>query len=469
MSQVRKVGIVDYLYANLKTKFTSEGAGVPSISWAGCEAAFKFLEDEYGIECDKMGIRGHMNLWYFVREFVGFTWESENLQDFEYRVQGKWPKRFATYLNNEHDRLLPYKADGTLAKVSAAKLASVVSKYRVEHKEVVFDFSPIDWRAGEFADWGSCFWQKQYYDEHRKWMIKEKFLACRIWNGDVGAGRCFIVPTNDGEIGLFNGYGMRLIDYAQLILNFVKREKLMPEPRIVEVYLDVRKNSENADLHPNRECYLITSRTDIRHKQSVAVDFGWAPSGCARCDKTYDQAGGWKISHVEEWALCETCYNKAYQCAYCHKALLKEIAYEKVNGRRVPLHPACLENLSTCSECGEYWTELRQYDDKSYCAKCSTKAGLASCKYCGNAYRRENEHDYCPGCVEELALAECEVCHSYRTGVEIRADGVRACSGCVWYCAAQKGGKEHHVYYSVKTDSGNNYYCPECRKEQREH
>lgn len=291
-----------------------------------------------------------------------------------------------------------------------------------------------------------------------------------------------ICPAKNGDMVLFNAYGMQGIDYAELVRNFVAQENIIPEPRITGVRIKILEDMQDIDLHPNMaECYLISSRVDVVPGSDMICNFGSNTTGCSRCGKMFDSegAGDWKINKRPPFALCPKCRSAGYECGKCGEyAFDKDTKAHIVDGRTKMFHKKCYEDLEEC-KCGRKTARpvnaIIAGENTVVCGKCVRH--LNECYGCG-AYTDEitiiDDHRYCAECAK--VVRPCEVCGHNGRDVEMRADGVMACNGDTWYC--EWGGHKEQVRVSIETSPAQfpdgtvkprdqEYLCPDCLKQGR--
>lgn len=127
--------------------------------------------------------------------------------------RGKLPKRLARVLKGRYDKLLT--AD------QMSEIGNIARKHILPPMVYTLDFDEgLSWYAGDFGDWGSCFWADNALA--RDVLRKNGALAIRLYSeSGSGYARAWIYKVNRDIWVLFNAYGETTQTMANIFAVFL--------------------------------------------------------------------------------------------------------------------------------------------------------------------------------------------------------------------------------------------------------
>lgn len=258
--------------------------------------------------------------------------------------------------------------DWKLDEEDKRRLSSAIQSATSPHLDA-FDFTKdFQWRAGDFGDYGSCFWS--CHSAARFTMEQEPgFYAMRSYdkiNGD-GNGRCWMYAT-DREFVLFNAYGPTLMRFAstlrawyQQYSDYFVNQKEISLINRGEVSGDLYINHGVARLVSDSELILNTWSNAKAYDLDVYVDHALALPVCPMCDDEFEQEYGYTDPNGD--LICEHCWNETYTyCERCQETTnVNEIVYVYALGYRGRREEqawceyCASHDAEECDVSGEYW------------------------------------------------------------------------------------------------------------------
>lgn len=280
-------------------------------------------------------------------------------EDFEWiwvTRRGTLPKRVQSFYHKQHAVRLTPEQVSELGNVARAHCGSA-------SKEYTLDFTNrITWEAGEFGDYGSCYWGN---NAQAKDMLHENgAFAVRGWKSKKpdddqsfdGYARAWLVPIGQNRLVVFNGYGETSLTFARLLaLKFSCSYKA----------ISLRNNgSDGGMLYINTGCYVVGAWEQIQGFEKH--DFGWdepeedTTIECAECecvieaDDAIRASGptGYRVSvcgdcanfcnGCEDYYVAETTYDEQNDQSYC-EACLNQIQADRAQAERDEQNELALE------------------------------------------------------------------------------------------------------------------------------
>lgn len=270
------------------------------------------------------------------------------------------------------------------------RIGDIVTPLPPNHRCTYDIVSKFDWEAGDFGDYGSCFWGSR--SAARKIMEINGFHALRIYINDAGFARAWIAPFGEEYI-IFNAYGLRL-DVMGYILKQITGARYM---KSICLYSDVET------VYVNSEEGIVVGDDKIKYGSTCL------PISAIVCSYCGDTVGLW--CHVEEGALCEECfYDLFLYCEDCGGTI--ESGYETcVNtsgGDVISVCSSCASRYPVCDICDE------RYDPDILCSVEDT-----------------NSVDVCENCIYDVnKCAWCERLYYYHDSGRM-IEGEWICNECI--------------------------------------
>lgn len=179
----------------------------------------------------------------------------------EKRYKGKFAKRAGKFVHDETGSKMTDAQRATLGKLARDNAASDAF-YRYEVTGC------FDWNAGDFGDYGSCFWDgnsgaRTAMQEH------DQFYALRFYDEcEDGDGRAWLYHIDRDAIILFNAYGsIELLEMASMLCQLRGSEY---------TYKRIRISNHGKDcgtLYLNAGNGYVICKTDHHMTGESAFDF----------------------------------------------------------------------------------------------------------------------------------------------------------------------------------------------------
>ena len=148
----------------------------------------------------------------YVRFPLTWSWEWLGTHG-QYR--GKLPNRLAGMLKTRYDIKLTAEQKSIIGNI-ARKHLLVEDTYTIDFTD------NFDWDAGDFGDYGSCFWGDN--SGAREIMEGEGVIAIRFYDEDRGTGRAWLYELSDSAWLLFNAYGLECPEAASIFAMKLKED-----------------------------------------------------------------------------------------------------------------------------------------------------------------------------------------------------------------------------------------------------
>jgi hypothetical protein len=222
---------------------------------------------------------------------------------------GSFVKRVRKYM---------YKNDIKMSDKECAHLGSMVGRYSNATTEYMFRLTMDDWNKGDFNDDGSCFWGERAYT--RPIMKAEGIGAIQFFDledtdgnlykndsdlSDRGIARAWVAPI-DGEIVVFNAYGLTLQKIARIFAQFLGKTY-----KSVHLSNDDIDNENDELMYINQSLgYVIYSNESNRledEKICLNIPFQKYMHRC-KCNTLI----------LKEEKYCDECIYKYKKCHHCN-------------------------------------------------------------------------------------------------------------------------------------------------------
>lgn len=309
-------------------------------------------------------------------------------------------------------------------------LSKILEEIKKEEKIKLNISSKIDWEAGEFSDYDSCYWGSRVMA--KKVLLENGGKAVKIFT-EKGKSRCWLYPISRDSFVIFNIYSsehLSLEDIAKIIVKYLADIGISAGFRKISFGI---KRDETRLLYINGDVgILISSKKEDLENYKIYINPSYY------CDRCGDPISWDQYSFSEEEILCES----------------------------------CSEIFSTCDCCGYNFREddLTEVFGDYYCDSCFDEL-FAFCDRCGNISRKdetyyvENEGIYCLSCLENYTTT-CDFCEKiYLTSdtVYLQDYSTILCKDCaeknnVKYCDSCL----ESFYEEDLISIGKNYYCVRC-------
>ncbi len=330
-----------------------------------------------------------------IREQIGVAWV-----EVKPACYGKLPCRVGQYMS----KFLHIKID-------EEALGNALQKYRVNLKSGFYDFDhEIEWEGGDFGDVESCFTGPNADGSAVRTLREFGFMALRLWRTQTkGFARCWIGfdEAHDNCI-LFNPYGARLVDMAEILRLHIKADT------IEHILLGI---TGAASLYVNENStgfYVV--RGDWKPANHFDLVLSWHPKTCRICGKPWDREGEWFVDDSRRYAVCPACLETHTQCDYCG-AWVDKAATHSVVG--CTYCERCFgRNFTKCALCGDLTSRnyivVKGGERLAVCPRCYA-AYTTHCPLCGHRCAEplvEAEgYRMCTCCLNDYGFRLCDKCH----------------------------------------------------------
>lgn len=206
---------------------------------------------------------------------------------------------------------------------TAYLVRDTLQAYNTKNKYSFDITNKLDWKAGDFQDDGSCFWNGRKH--HRTALKKHGCRAVRFYKGSSGIGRAWAWPYKKTDLVLFNAYGLHLSTIGIVLAQFFEVDFKVVSIARTPIYI-------------NNDAILISADTDKIEKVSLGIKL---TCKCVDCSKNVLEKNMGFVSKLDDrdTGLCKKCL-VARDGNYCRKCAAK-----------------CLEDddgeYISCTECGE--------------------------------------------------------------------------------------------------------------------
>lgn len=244
------------------------------------------------------------------------------------------------------------------------------------------------WKAGDFGDPGSCFWQGR--KEAQITMRNNGFVAVKVYKEGQPHARCWGKPDfpETGLMTLFNAYSksapkLELDQIAEIVAS-VCDETGNDKHGIHTVYI-----SNNGDttgvLYTNGEkgrVVVLSGTHDINRIQRGVVDFrakvyrgnAYICNMCGWCDETQ------KMQRVGSVTVCTKCAVDTWKCSSCNRANFSSTAKVEIDG--LTLCGNCADRLYPACRLCEQRHATKDYVHEISGSKQTLIGGKIICKAC---------------------------------------------------------------------------------------
>jgi formylmethanofuran dehydrogenase subunit E len=292
----------------------------------------------------------------------------------------------------------------------------------------------IDWHAGEFSDYNSCYWGSRRMA--REILLENGGRAIKIFS-QQGNSRCWAYPVGESSWILFNMYSsnhLRLEDVARILTQHYYKKGI--RLGYTEVKFSVKNDAENLMHINNNFGILISNDPELLAENEIIIDPTFY---CSECGKRIN----WSLYKYTPYEIfCEECMESPYFCERCGVKLRES---EVFWGNDYPYCEECYNDLFTiCDRCGQVerrdeTTYIEEYD-KVLCTFCLENY-YTKCSKC-ERYIINNDIIYIDGEGDYI----CEECYSKYTkdcskcGARFYEESLDE-EGICWYC--RKAGKRN--------------------------
>jgi hypothetical protein len=369
--------------------------------------------------------------------------------------RGTWPKRVARRLHT----LKVAINNNDLSKIGKIARESCISG----EDYILYVKKRIDWRQGDYADDGSCYWNSK--KDAKKMVVDAGGGAlCLHLANDEKLARCWWVPWKNSYV-LFNGYTMRgdnmsLTSFSRMVMDLTE----------MTYYRKVRLSNRGITsglLWINSEAGFIVGNKDVQQIERVDLDILPYCHSCGErfeeeeniddyksyCDSCWDEddnsvecySCGRRVSEGDEYYVeaedhyyCQHCYSERFSyCSNCDNDARRNRG-ANINGEFVC--EECLDEYWTkCHECGKWVPNDEAIhpscSDEGYCQECADELFVV-CDKCGEDDWKEDtvyKHGirYCYTCIRRY-FEKCHGCREWTDRTELfnMADG-NYCEHCV--------------------------------------
>jgi hypothetical protein len=356
----------------------------------------------------------------------------------EGKILKRLDKYFKSSLNPEYYDKVKYILDSQVNPL----VSKYVSKIKCYEDSTCDITDNLNWRAGDFGDFGSCFFDTDSRNHIREGMNNDsRHFAFREYNKNgKGIGRAWIYNHANRGYLLYNTYGSLNIDVYATALKFQSLlHKLTGFTYLFSEYDKCQLNKSHSDQWFNGSKIYYFWIGDETLPSSITVE-------------------------IETVVECEV-FGYCYECS-CD---LDEDNHYRYNGN-LYCEDCYYETFANCEYCGEdyYIEDMIYFKDTLYCENCINEIATQcdSCgEYCANKFTHEiNGSSYCEDCADNY-LNECDSCgdrvpellHKINDGIDIIFvcntchDNYILCDSCDYHTP-----KKH----SFSVDDKN--YCPFC-------
>lgn len=325
-------------------------------------------------------------------------------------------------------KLIENKLKIKISNEKMGELSKIYTETLSPHLQLTLEVSnKIDWHAGEFSDYNSCYWG------HRR-MAKEILLenggrAIKIFS-QQGNSRCWAYPIGESSWILFNMYSsnhLRLEDVAKILTQHYYKKGI--RLGYTEVKFSVRNDAEHLMHINNNSGILISNDPELLAENEIIIDPTFY---CSECGEKIDWSS---YEYTQYEVLCEKCKESPYHCERCGTRLRETEVYW---GNDYPYCEECFDDLFTsCDRCGEVVRRdetiyLEEYD-RVLCRYCLENY-YTMCGKCERYIRNEDilyldgEGDYiCKECYFRYT-EKCSKCGARFYDVNLNYNNI------CWYC-----------------------------------
>jgi hypothetical protein len=342
---------------------------------------------------------------------------------------GKLAKRIAKLLFENH----AIRLDETQRNA----LGDVINRHTVRNDIDRFDvIGRTDWNRGEYGDSGSCYWSdrrvaREYIHATDNWG------AIRFYSKDGnGNGRAWVhYDAGIGVYFLFNAYGHRLADFAEVLAaavgatekdmirvencgatdgmlwinsgnngsGYLNAYALSDKPITIKVHdfgidIDDRRVCTDCGYEVNEDyCY-----TDNDGNCYCEDCYNERYTSCDQCgDECYNDCVTWIDS--EQRALCEYCLDRFYTCCWHCDQWVRDSDAVSV-GYHSYCNDCALDLFTSCESCCDFVDNdsVTEIDGYYYCDDCAND-NYTECEDCGKVVPNEDRvwanGYFCPDCV----------------------------------------------------------------------
>lgn len=297
--------------------------------------------------------------------------------------EGKLIKRLAKFIKQE----LNWK----LSDAEAGYIGGIITNYKPSDR-IPFDVTDhFDWQAGDFGDYGSCFWGCR--KNAREILTNHNCLAIRIYKDDSyneGEGRAWLyyAPKHNGFI-MFNSYSHRQIEELSNKLASWIRENYHIDVYTKRISFRVNGRDDGTVWINGGEGILISSE-EYSTLKSINMT-GIEESTDIECCNCGDYINEDDVIYIYGDCYCENC---CFYCDHCEEYCRGDNFHVTYRGDRICDN--CLENYDTCYACNELYPMddlYRTGDEYMLCDNCFNDAHY--CEDCDRRFYRSRNGTYC--------------------------------------------------------------------------
>lgn len=249
---------------------------------------------------------------WFSRKWDDVQYDPEG----DYKFSGKPSTRIDAYMYKVHG----VKLDGKHKE----EIGNLASWYYVESgKDIVYDFTrKFSWKAGQFGDLGSCFWNNGTPDRHA--MEHAGGYAIRFYHWadeDSGIGRAWVFPHLGPEVDSYVVFNSYMLDNASRTYRRGSTNlRFMAD--VLAAHMGV-KNGKQVSMDDVSEIYINSNIGILVQDDSLPtveyprfnLDVGHICCGCHLWRPTIDES--WTILSGG-YRVCADCVDDhSVKCPYC--------------------------------------------------------------------------------------------------------------------------------------------------------
>lgn len=347
---------------------------------------------------------------YAAAKFHGWDWLLNKS-----KFPGTLPKRIA----NVYYKLYKVK----LSPDTISKIGEIAKRYTPKEELIVLDIDftkDINWHAGAFGDWGSCFWGGR---DTAKKLISENGFAMRLWHADKNTAmnlacnyngsssamryyRDFIAAGDNHKANMY-GYSrcwvapdLPVTGVAMLFNSYPGNVSLITQARALALlfgltYRQMGMSHTSDVMYINNSIGYAVGPADLLEQirtSSERITIRWSPVyryTCSMCGDTLEYENyqnEWFVDGHTYTHLCDKCVPHD-QCNWCNDYTFS------------PTSVTMIDDIYTNMETGT-WRRLRLNNP--------TIDGLVNAGY--SLYHNVVDAKMCPACYQRVTVSRCRVC-----------------------------------------------------------
>ena len=240
------------------------------------------------------------------------------------KVRGKLPKRLA--------RAFSARFDIKLTPEQMSEIGNIARAHILPPNKYTFDFTNnFSWEAGDFGDFGSCFWGNNYLA--KEVLRNQGALAIRLYDalGYAGTSRAWLYQLSNKEWLLFNSYGDPTSKMVNLFAKFLSNKdgQVWEYKDILLSINDEESSLVYVNAHPQ---IVFVEGTYV--PDSIDLDWNLDEYGVCECCETWENVDSFTIYRGDDY--CEMCMKEyAVHCSECDMLIQRASEERTRNGYTV--------------------------------------------------------------------------------------------------------------------------------------